>query len=120
MPDPQPDPSERPEPPAPPTALVPPDDPDEWTHEQWCDWMQAIEDEPDDEPARPRRRIGFGGSAMGAAMLGLEQAMYGKVSRPDVMIEVEADGQDDGLVLLDPDDPGRSTVTIRPTPPDGA
>ena len=92
----------------------PPDDPDDWTHEQWCDWLQAIEDEPDDDVA-PRRRRRASGSVMGAAMLGMEQAMYGKVAKPEVVIEAEADGQDDGLVLLDPDDPAASTVTIRST-----
>jgi len=96
-------------------ALVPPDDPDEWTHEQWCDWLQALEAEPDDDQPRPRRRTGVGGSAMGAAMLGMEQAMYGKVAKPEMVIEAEADGQDDGLVLLDPEDPSRSVITVDPT-----
>lgn len=95
--------------------LVPPDDPDQWSHEQWCDWLQALEAEPDDEAPRPRRRTGVGGSAMGAAMLGMEQAMYGKVAKPEMVIEAEADGQDDGLVLLDPEDPSRSVITVDPT-----
>jgi hypothetical protein len=92
----------------------PPLDPDDWTDEQWCDWLQAIEDDPADD-APPRRSRHTGGSVMGAAMMGLQQAMYGKVPRPEIVAEAEADGQDDGLVLLDPDDPGASTVTIRPT-----
>jgi hypothetical protein len=45
-------------------------------------------------------------------MLGLEQGMYGKVAKPEVVIEAEADGQDDGLVLLDLDDPSASTITV--------
>ena len=94
--------------------LVPPDDPDEWSHEQWCDWLQAAEAEADEEAPRPPRRAGLGGSAMGAAMLGLQQAMYGKVARPEMVVEAEADGHDDGLVLLDPDDPSRSVITVDP------
>jgi hypothetical protein len=50
---------------------------------------------------------------MGAAMMGMQQAMYGKVAKPEMVVEAEADGQDDGLVILDPDDPSASTVTIR-------
>jgi len=91
--------------------LDPPDDPDDWTHEQWCDWLQALEDEP--EPVRRPRRRGFsGGSMLGAAMMGLDQVVYGRVSKPEIVIEVEADGQDDGLVLLDPDDPAESVITV--------
>ena len=46
--------------------------------------------------------------------LGLQQAMYGKVARPEMVVEAEADGHDDGLVLLDPDDPSRSVITVDP------
>ena len=97
-----------------PSMQEPPLDPEDWTHEEWTEWLQAIEDEPDDEPL-PRRRRSTGGSAMGAAMMGLQQAMYGKVAKPEMVIEAEADGQDDGLVVLDPDDPSASTITIRST-----
>jgi len=45
----------------------------------------------------------------------MEQAMYGKVAKPEMVIEAEADGQDDGLVLLDPEDPSRSVITVDPT-----
>lgn len=93
--------------------MEPPDDPDAWTHEQWCDWLQALEDEPDDDVA-PRRRSRFEGSVMGAAMLGLERGMYGRVAKPEVVIEVEADGQDDGLVALDLDDPSKSVFRSGP------
>ena len=100
--------------PAPPDApLVPPEDPDDWTHEQWCAWLQAIEDEPED-PAPVRRRARRGGSALGAAMLGLEQLVAGRVAKPEIVIEAEADGQDDGLVVLDPDDPTASVITVPP------
>jgi hypothetical protein len=92
--------------------LDPPDDPDEWTHEQWCEWLQAVEAEPEDPPIRRRRRTPPG-SMMGAAMLGLEQAMYGKLPKPEWVEEAEADGQDDGLVLLDPDDPAASRIELR-------
>ena len=94
--------------------LVPPDDADDWTHEQWCAWIQAIEQEPED--LAPVRRRGRGaGSALGAAMLGLEQIVAGRVAKPEITIEVEADGQDDGLVLIDPDDPAASVISVPPT-----
>ena len=43
----------------------PPDDPDEWTHEQWTEWLQALEDEPEDDVELPPRRKRFTGSVMG-------------------------------------------------------
>lgn len=95
------------------TPLDPPEDPDDWSHDQWCAWLQAVEDEPE-EPARPRRRSFGGGSMLGAAMMGLEQIVSGRVAKPEVTIEVEADGQDDGLVVIDPDDPSASVITVPP------
>jgi hypothetical protein len=90
----------------------PPDDPDDWTHEQWTEWLQALEDEPEDPADAAPRRKGFSGSVMGLAMMGLEQGMYGKIAKPEIVVEVEADGQDDGLVVLDPEDPSKSTINV--------
>ena len=97
------------------SELVPPDDPDDWSHEQWCEWLQAVEAEPEEEAPARRRSFGGGGSMLGAAMLGLEQIVAGRVAKPEITIEVEADGQDDGLVLIDPDDPSASVISVPPT-----
>ena len=34
-------------------------------------------------------------SALGAGMLGLQQAIFGPLDEPDVVLVVDADGQDD-------------------------
>lgn len=71
----------------------------------------------DDRPHRPPARRISGADVVGAAMLGMEQAIYGRVSRPEIVVESDADGQDDGLRLdLDPDDPAASTLLLRPQP----
>ena len=102
-------------------AGPPPEDPESWTNEQWLAWLEATDDAeapPDDthEPSRhPRRRRSSG--ALGAAMLGLRDAIYG---RPDDQIVIVADaggdppGDDTHEVHLDFEHPERSTVVVRP------
>jgi hypothetical protein len=95
----------------------PPEDPDAWTHEQWIAWLDATDTNEDDDsrPRPPPRLKSTGGVILGAAMTGLHNAIYGEDNKPDVVIEVEADGKDDGMKIdLDPDDPTHSTVVLRP------
>ncbi len=48
-------------------------------------------------------------------MMGLQKGMYGDIDKPEVTIEADADGQDDGIkVVLDPDDPSQSTIVVPP------
>ena len=96
----------------------PPDDPDAWTHEQWIAWLDATDTGPDDRPRVYAPRVkSSGGVILGAAMLGLHNAVYGEDTKPEIVIEAEADGKDDGIDIdLDPDDPTHSTVVVRPTP----
>ena len=49
---------------------------------------------------------------LGAAMMGMQQAIYGEVDKPEIVIEVGAKGEDGPKVDLDPDDPSASTVVI--------
>jgi hypothetical protein len=98
----------------------PPDDPDEWSDEQWMEWLHATEDdvEVDARVFAPRLRSPSG-VVLGAAMLGLEKGMYGDVPKPEIVIEAEASGRDDGTkVDLDPDDPWESTVVVEADPAD--
>jgi hypothetical protein len=95
-------------------VVEPPEDPDAWTHEQWIEWLQALGDAPDSDAPVRRRRSSRNGSMLGAAMMGLEQVVFGRVAKPEIVIEAEADGQDDGLVLLDPDDPAASVIAVPP------
>jgi len=96
-----------------------PDDPDSWTDEQWLDWLAEVDAEAPDAPTgHPLRHGGgMGVQLMGAAMLGMHQAIYGD-TEPDIVMIVDADGDDsapEGLeVHLDDDDFDASTVTVRP------
>ena len=107
----------------------PPSDPEAWTDEEWLAWLRATDGAgfggpdggEDDDPGtkmsaftkRPASR------ALGAAMLGLRNAMYG---RPDdeVAVVVDADGDPPGAdapelhdLHLDPEHPERSEVVVR-------
>lgn len=75
----------------------PPDDPEAWSHEQWIEWLNATRPDPEDEPIvrRIHRTRGSGAAVIGAGMLGLEQAMFGPVDEPDIVIVADADGHDD-------------------------
>ncbi len=95
---------------------TPPLDPDDWTDEQWIEWLHATETVEGSDPRVYAPRLASRGSAvLGAAMLGLQRGIYGDVDKPEIVIEVDADGQDDGIkIALDPDDPSQSTIVIRP------
>jgi hypothetical protein len=101
----------------------PPLDPEEWTDEQWLDWLNEQDDaagEPAPLEERPPRRIpteSFGAQIIGGAMKGLADALYGP-QKKDVEIVSEAPGDpldDDPLELhLDQDHPEDSRAIIRP------
>src|SRR4051812_3521646 len=99
----------------------PPDDADEWSDEQWIEWLHATEgDVAVDDRAFAPRLSSSAGVVLGAAMMGLQKGMYGDVEKPEIVIEVPAKGRDDGQeVDLDPDDPSASTVVIHAPVADG-
>jgi hypothetical protein len=99
---------------------APPDDPEAWTDEQWIEWLHATEDDvaPDTRVFAPRLSSPSG-IVLGAAMMGLQKGMYGDVEKPEIVIEAEAPGRDDGMKIdLDPDDPSESTVVVDADPTD--
>ena len=94
----------------------PPDDAEEWTHEQWLEWLRASDSDnatlSDADPAPPRP-LGSAGVVLRAAMLGLHDAIYGPTDDVDVVYVNEADGRDDGWrIELVPDDPTQSRIVI--------
>jgi len=98
----------------------PPEDAESWTDEEWISWLEAT-DLPgasgQDDSGHPRhRRQGRAASALGAAMLGLHEVIYGP-SRDEIVIVVDAGGEPPGddlpEVHLDPEFPGRSAVVVR-------
>jgi hypothetical protein len=103
--------------------VEPPADPNEWTDEQWLEWLKATDEVPSDEPedsiSKVVKRIvqSTPGQAIGQAMLGMAQAIYGRQDE-DVVIVVEGNGEttDDEpfAVRLDPDHPERSSVVFKP------
>ena len=96
----------------------PPADPDAWSDEQWIEWLNATEDafEADTRVFAPRLSSPSG-VVLGAAMMGLAKGMYGDVPKPEIVIEAEASGRDDGMKIdLDPDDPSESTVVVETKP----
>jgi len=101
----------------------PPPDPEDWTDEQWLEWLRATDEAENSDGARHEggRRAHRRGGALGAAMLGLRDAIYG---RPDEEAAVVVDGSgdppndDEPQVLLDREHPERSQVVVhRPQNP---
>jgi hypothetical protein len=102
----------------------PPADPDDWTDEQWLAWLEAtdpIHDVPDTGPRLAAWRTHPIGSALGAAILGAHEAIYGRIDHEVAIVqEAAGDPPDEDLhdLRLDPDHPERSEVIVRrpPTP----
>jgi hypothetical protein len=97
----------------------PPSDPESWTDEEWLTWLKATDD-PIEAGAIPptvafRVTRSAGGQALGDAMRGLANAMYGPKDE-DLIIVSEAGGkpEDDEpfVVHLDRDHPERSTAVF--------
>ncbi len=102
----------------------PPADPDDWTDEQWIDWLKKtdVTDGGDGEDvARPVTSLGrithsSAGSVLGQAMLGMATAIYGR-EETKIVIVAEGSSQPDEdkpfAVHLDPEHPERSVVVLR-------
>ncbi|HXW31854.1 MAG TPA: hypothetical protein VEJ21_02090 [Acidimicrobiales bacterium] len=105
----------------PPGGDLPPADPEAWTDEQWLDWLARTEPEESAEHQRvvARWRERPSASVLGAAMLGLRDAIYGRPDE-DVVIVADAPGDppddDAPIVRLDPEHPERSEVVVRALP----
>lgn len=104
--------------------VEPPADPNDWTDEQWLEWLKATDapsDEPDEGFSKVMKRVveSAPGQVLGQAMLGLSQAIYGHHD-DTVAIVVEGNGEstDDEpfAVRLDPDHPERSSVVFKSKP----
>lgn len=104
-----------------PPRAEPPQDPEQWTDEEWIAYLEATDatTEDDDRPVTPIGRVTHspGGQVLGQAMLGMASALFGR-NDDEVVVVVEAGSEpgDDGpfTVHLDPDHPERSSVVVRP------
>jgi hypothetical protein len=102
--------------------LQPPSDPNEWTDEQWLEWLKATDNVPFDGPEESiseaviRIVQSTPGQVIGQAMLGMAQAIYGR-QKDEIVIVVEGSGEttDDEpfAVRLDFDHPGLSSVSFK-------
>ena len=94
----------------------PPQDPDDWTEEEWREWLANAPEDPETGRAHPLSRVrsSTGGTVLGAAMFGLEQAIYGERPKVEIVAEADADGLDLGDLDLDLDDPALSRLTLPP------
>ena len=107
----------------PPPGPHPPADPEEWSDDQWLAWLDATDPvtEPDHGPRLAAWRTHPVGSALGAAMLGLRDAIYGHPDDEAVVVKPAPGGppgQGDHDLHLDPEHPERSRVVVhRLAPP---
>ena len=104
--------------------LEPPMDPNDWTDDQWLEWLKATDD-PTDESVEPLTKVfnrvikSAPGQALGQAMLGVAQAIYGRQNDGlEIVVSSASATTDDEpfSVRLDPDHPERSSVVLNPEP----
>lgn len=105
---------------------APPNDPEDWSDEEWQAYLQATADDtPDlgvagpDEGATAFRKLraSAAGSVVGAGMMGLEQALYGERPKDEVVAEAESDDPHRDRSVFDPEDPRSATIAIVADPP---
>ncbi len=101
----------------------PPADADDWTDEQWLAWLKTSDatlnsDDADAPTVGERAARSSVGQAVGQAMMGMAQAIYG-TKDDELIIVAEGDSEpiDDRpfTVRLDFDNPGQSSVVFRPS-----
>lgn len=97
----------------------PPEDAGDWSEDQWRAWLAEAPPDPETGRAHPLTRATSSpsGTMLGAAMLGLEQAMYGERPKVEVVAEADADGLGLDDLDLDTSDPAASRLTLRPEAP---
>jgi hypothetical protein len=105
-------------------ASVPPDDPDDWTDEQWLAWLEETDAEVivDHDPTGAfweRRQVELRARrSVAAAMRVMHDLYHGVAAQEEVAIVVDASGDPphpEPIDLdLDPDDPSASTATVHP------
>jgi hypothetical protein len=98
-------------------AEEPPEDADDWSEEQWREWLANAPPDPDTGKAHPLSRVVSGGSVLGAAMTAVDEALFGERRKAEIVAEVPGDALDDGELELDLDDPARSRIALDGDPP---
>ena len=105
---------------------APPNDPEDWTDEEWQAYLLATADDDTEigvagpeEGATGFRKLkaSAAGSVVGAGMMGLEQALYGERPKEEVVAEAESDDPYRDRSVYDPDDPRSATISLVVDPP---
>lgn len=101
-----------------------PDDPEDWTDEQWLAWLEegeaAERERQEAAPARPElpswRKGPVATQFLAASMLAMHDVFYGKRDEPAIVVDAQGDPPDDEPldVQLNPDHPEESVVIVRP------
>lgn len=109
-----------------PTGLeAPPADPEDWSDEQWIEWLKATDADSAAEQGRPptttagRIVHSAGGQMVGQSMIGLAQAIYGRRDdKPVIVAEANSEPEKDRpfALHLDPDHPEQSFLVLKPDP----
>ena len=98
----------------------PPADPNEWSDEQWIEWLVATDEaaEIDLTPSVLKRTASTkSGQVLGQAMLGMANAIYGaKESQVQIVVDNKEKSleKDSFVVNLDFENPESSTVSFKP------
>jgi len=98
----------------------PPADPNEWSDEQWLEWLVAtdVADEVDQTPSVLKRAANTkSGQVLGQAMLGMANAIYGaKETQVQIVVENNDKKPDEEpfIVNLDFENPKSSSVSFKP------
>jgi hypothetical protein len=109
----------------------PPADPEDWTDEQWIEWLNktdatadgadiadVTQEGPATQPVTALGRVAYssGGSVLGHAMLGVANVLYGHDGNKVVIVAEGIPEPDEDKafdVHLDPEHPERSVVVFR-------
>jgi hypothetical protein len=102
----------------------PPEDPNDWTDEQWLDWLKSTDDVTLEGSSESMSEVvtriatSTPGQVIGQAMLGMAQAMYGRQD-DEIVIVVEGSGEKTAdepfAVRLDFEHPGLASVEFKPS-----
>ena len=102
---------------------LPPDDPDDWTNEQWIAWLNETDADAiaarNSPPATVAGRVvhSSAGQMLGQSMIGLARAIYGpRANKAPIVVKANSEPEEDRAFTLhlDFENPEDSTVMLRP------
>lgn len=96
---------------------LPPQDAENWSDEEWIEWLESTDDSGEREPSvsAPRKGRSVGTQMLASVMLGLHEMIYGKQDEQQVQVAPAPGPPDDEdiEINLDPDDPSNSEIRFK-------